>query len=125
MLQFFISPALQFCASGDRMLVLRTPKAALVHHTTLPHHQSGPGFQSRAPESLVGEEGILLKVGTFHECWGCSHSDCPASFSSSESCPGFMGRTGLSGREKEVGDLLMGETHLKRSAESSFKYCQQ
>lgn len=63
------------CASGDRMLVPRAPKAVLVHHTTLPHQQSGPGIQSRAPESLAGEEGMLLKVGTLHEGQGCTHSD--------------------------------------------------
>lgn len=68
---------------------------------------------------------MLLKVGTLHECRGCTHSDSPASSSSSESCPGVMGRTGLSGREKkEAGDLLVRETHLMRSAESNFKCCQ-
>lgn len=51
------------------MLVPRAPKAVLVQHTILPHHQSGPGIQSRAPESLAGEEGMLLKVGTLHDCW--------------------------------------------------------
>lgn len=103
MLQFFISPALQFCASADRMLLPRAPKAVLVHHTTLPHHQSGPGIQSRAPESLVGEEGILLKVGTFHEFWGCTHSDSPASFSSSESLPRLYGEDRAEWKGEEGG----------------------
>lgn len=67
---------------------------------------------------------MLPKVGTLHEGQGCTPSDSSILLSS-ESCPGFMGGAGAEWKGEEGGWGLAGEeTHLMRSAESSFKYCQ-